>query len=94
MAHFDYISSFTTDIRQIDGTKNEVAEMLSITSFSAFHVSCMININAMATEQRRVGNPVYESVCGRLFARTTATGKILCDVSTPFHCLFVPSSMR
>nr|VZI05960.1 unnamed protein product [Spirometra erinaceieuropaei] len=29
IAHLDYISQFTTDIRHIDGTKNEVADMLS-----------------------------------------------------------------
>ncbi|BHF74030.1 hypothetical protein SprV_0401711400 [Sparganum proliferum] len=28
IAHLDYISQFTTDIRHIDGTKNEVADML------------------------------------------------------------------
>ncbi|BHF74825.1 hypothetical protein SprV_0501791300 [Sparganum proliferum] len=39
IAHLDYISQFTTDIRHIDGTKNEVADMLSRPSLSSLQLS-------------------------------------------------------
>nr|VZI38223.1 unnamed protein product [Spirometra erinaceieuropaei] len=35
IAHLDYISQFTTEIPHIDGTRNEVADMLSTRSLSS-----------------------------------------------------------
>ncbi|BHF84689.1 hypothetical protein SprV_0902784000 [Sparganum proliferum] len=83
IAHLDYISQFTSDIRHIDGTNNEVADMLSRPSLSSLQLSHGIDLGAMAAEQQRVDIPL-----------TTGSGTILCDVSTPFHCPFVPASMR
>ncbi|BHF72759.1 hypothetical protein SprV_0401583000 [Sparganum proliferum] len=97
IAHLDYISQFTTDIRHIDGTKNEVADMLSRPSLSSLQLSHGIDLCAMAAEQQRVGCPGDESVSGFLLkdvSLTTGSGTILCDVSTPFHRPFVPASMR
>ncbi|BHF84234.1 hypothetical protein SprV_0902738500 [Sparganum proliferum] len=97
IAHLDYISQFTTDIRHIDGTKNEVAATLSRPSLSSLQLSHGIDLCAMAAEQQRVGCPGDESVSGHLLKDvplTTGSGTILCDVSTPFHRPFVPASMR
>ncbi|BHF72298.1 hypothetical protein SprV_0401536200 [Sparganum proliferum] len=97
IAHLDYISQFTTEIRHIDGTKNEVADMLSRTSLSSLQLSHGIDLCAMAAEQQRVGCPGDESVSGLLLKDvplTIGSGTILCDVSTRFHRPFVPASMR
>nr|VZI31062.1 unnamed protein product [Spirometra erinaceieuropaei] len=93
----DYIFQFTTYIRHIDGTKNEVADMLSRPSLSSLHLSHGIDLCAMAAERQRVGCPGNESVSGlqlKDVPLTTGSGTILCDASTPFHCPFVPASMR
>ncbi|BHF63933.1 hypothetical protein SprV_0200692900 [Sparganum proliferum] len=97
ISHLDYISQFTTDIRNIDGPKNEVADMLSRPSLSSLQLSHGIDLCAMAAEQQRVGCPGEESVSGlqlKDVPLTTGSGTILCDVSTPFHRPFVPASMR
>ncbi|BHF66233.1 hypothetical protein SprV_0200924900 [Sparganum proliferum] len=97
IVHLDYVSQFTTDIRHIDGTKNEVADMLSRPSLSSLQLSHGINLYAMAVETQRVGCPGDESVSGFLLKDvplTTGSGTILFDVSTPFHRPFVPASMR
>ncbi|BHF60044.1 hypothetical protein SprV_0100300500 [Sparganum proliferum] len=97
ISHLDYISQFTTDIRHIDGPKNEVADMLSRPSLSSLQLSHGIDLCAMAAEQQRVGCPGDESVSGlqlKDVPLTTSSGTILCDVSTPFHRPFVPASMR
>nr|VZH89081.1 unnamed protein product [Spirometra erinaceieuropaei] len=97
IAHLDYISRFTTNIRHIDGTKNEVADMLSRPSLSSLKLSHGINLCAMAAEQQRVGCPGDESVSGlqlKDVPLTTGSGTILCDVSTPFYRPFAPASMR
>nr|VZI01415.1 unnamed protein product [Spirometra erinaceieuropaei] len=97
IAHLDYISQFTTDMRHIDGTKNEVADMLSRPSLSSLQLSQVIDLCAMAAEQQRVGCLEDESVSGlqlKDVPLTTGSGTILCDVFTPFHRPFVPASMR
>ncbi|BHF70804.1 hypothetical protein SprV_0301385700 [Sparganum proliferum] len=97
IAHLDYISRFTTDIRHIDGAKNEVADMRSRPSLSSLQLSHGIDLCAMVVEQQRVGCPGDESVSGlrlKYVTLTTGSGTILCDVSTPFHRPFVPASMR
>nr|VZI31480.1 unnamed protein product [Spirometra erinaceieuropaei] len=97
IAHLDYISQFTTDIRHIGGTKNEVADMLSRPSLSSLQLTHGIELCAMVAEQQRVSCPCDESVSGLLLKDvppTTGSGTTLCDVSTPFHRPFVPSSMR
>nr|VZH92197.1 unnamed protein product [Spirometra erinaceieuropaei] len=97
ISHLDYISQFTTDIRHIDGPKNEVADMLSRPSLSSLQLSHGIDLCAMAAEQQRVGCPGDESVSGlqlKDVPLTTGSGTILCDVSTPIHRPFVPASMR
>nr|VZI43467.1 unnamed protein product [Spirometra erinaceieuropaei] len=62
IAHRDYISKVTTDIRHIDGTNNEVADMLSRPSLSSLQLTHGIDLCAMAAEQQRVGCPGDESV--------------------------------
>nr|VZI44160.1 unnamed protein product [Spirometra erinaceieuropaei] len=97
IAHLDYISQFTTDIRHIDGTKNEVADMLFRPSLSSLRLSHGIDLCAMAAEQQRVGFPGDESVSGLQLKDvpvTTCTGTILCNFSTFSPCPFVPASMR
>ncbi|BHF81873.1 hypothetical protein SprV_0802500800 [Sparganum proliferum] len=97
IAHLDYISQLTTDIRLIDGRKNEMADMLSTPSLSSLQRSYGIDLCAMAAEQQLVGCPGDESVSGlqlKDVPLTTNSGTILCDVSTLFHRPFVPASMR
>nr|VZI19501.1 unnamed protein product [Spirometra erinaceieuropaei] len=82
IAHLDYISQFTTDIRHIDGTKNEVTDMLSRSSLSPLQLSQGIDLCAMAAEQHRVGCPV-ESFSGLQLKEvplTTGSGTIICGV--------------
>nr|VZI38242.1 unnamed protein product [Spirometra erinaceieuropaei] len=97
IAQLDYISQFTTDIPHIDGTRNQVADMLSRPSLSSLQLSHGVDLCAMAAEKQRVGCPGDESVIGlplKDVPLTTGSGTILCDVSTPFHRSFVPASMR
>ncbi|BHF80069.1 hypothetical protein SprV_0702319300 [Sparganum proliferum] len=97
IAHLDYISQFTTNIRHINDTKTEVADMLSRLSQSSLELSHGVDLCATAAEQQRVGCPGDESLSGlqlKDVPLTTGSGTILCDVSTPFHRPFVPTSMR
>ncbi|VDM05120.1 unnamed protein product [Schistocephalus solidus] len=51
----------------------------------------------MAAEQRCVGSPCDENVCGLQLQElplTTGNGIILCDVSTPSYRPFLPPSLR
>ncbi|BHF86038.1 hypothetical protein SprV_ctg2602921700 [Sparganum proliferum] len=93
----DYISQFSSDIRQIDGSRNEVADALSRPSIAHLQLSPGIDLAEMAAEQRRVGSPCDEDVSGlqlQDLPLTTGNGTILCDVSTPSHRPFVPPSLR
>nr|VZI45352.1 unnamed protein product [Spirometra erinaceieuropaei] len=93
----DYISHFTSDIRHIDGSRNEVADALSSPSIAHLQLSPGIDLAEMAAEQRRVGPPCDEDVSGLQLQElplTTGNGTILCDVSTPSHRPFVPPSLR
>nr|VZI02460.1 unnamed protein product [Spirometra erinaceieuropaei] len=97
ITHLDYISQFTTDIRHIDGTNNEVADMLSRPSLSSLQLSHGTDLCVTAAEQQRVGCPGDESVSGlqlKDVPLTTGSGTIVCDVSTPFHRPFVSALMR
>nr|VZI00481.1 unnamed protein product [Spirometra erinaceieuropaei] len=93
----DYISQFTSDIRHINGSRNEVADALSRPSIAHLQLSPGIDLDEMAAEQRRVGPPCDEDVFGLQLQElplTTGNGTILCDVSTPSHRPFVPPSLR
>nr|VZH92909.1 unnamed protein product [Spirometra erinaceieuropaei] len=95
--HLDYISQFTSDIRHIDGSPNEVADALSRPSIAHLQLSPGIDLAELAAEQRRVGPPCDEDVSGLQLQElplTTGNGTILCDVSTPSHHPFVPLSLR
>ncbi|BHF80886.1 hypothetical protein SprV_0702401400 [Sparganum proliferum] len=95
--HLDYISQFTSDIRHIDGSRNEVADALSRPSIAHLQLSPGIDLAEMAAEQRRVGSPCDEDVSGLQLQElplTTGNGTILCDVSTPSHRPFVSPSLR
>ncbi|BHF65278.1 Era Like 12S Mitochondrial RRNA Chaperone 1 [Sparganum proliferum] len=95
--HLDYISHFTSDIRHIDGSRNEVADALSRPSIAHLQLSPGIDLAEMAAEQRRVGSPCDGDVSGLQLQElplTTGNGTILCGVSTPSHRPFVPPSLR
>nr|VZI33379.1 unnamed protein product [Spirometra erinaceieuropaei] len=62
--HLHYISQFTTDIRHIDSSRNEVADALSRPSIAHLQLSSGIDLNEMAAKQRRVGSPSDEDVSG------------------------------
>ncbi|BHF58900.1 hypothetical protein SprV_0100185500 [Sparganum proliferum] len=94
--HLDYISQFTSDIRHIDGSRNEVADALSRPFIAYLQLSPGIDLAEMAAEQRRVGSPCDEDVSGLQLQElplTTGNGTILCDVSTLSHRPFVPPSL-
>ncbi|BHF81037.1 hypothetical protein SprV_0702416600 [Sparganum proliferum] len=94
--HLDYISQFTSDIRHIDGSRNEVADALPRPSIAHLQLSLGIDLAQMAAEQRRVGSPCDEDVSGLQLQElplTTKNGTILCDVSIPSHRPFVPPSL-
>ncbi|BHF81006.1 hypothetical protein SprV_0702413500 [Sparganum proliferum] len=94
--HLDYISQFTSDIRHIDGSRNEVADALSRPSIAHLQLSLGIDLAQMAAEQRRVGSPCDEDGSGlqlQDLPLTTGNGTILCDVSIPSHRPFVPPSL-
>ncbi|BHF84456.1 hypothetical protein SprV_0902760700 [Sparganum proliferum] len=95
--HLDYISQFTSDIRHIDRSRNEVADALSRPSIAHLQLSPGIDLAEMAAEQRRVGSHCDEDVSGLQLQElplTTGNGTILSDVSTPSHRPFVPPSLR
>ncbi|BHF81697.1 hypothetical protein SprV_0802483000 [Sparganum proliferum] len=95
--HLDYISQLTSDIRHIDGSRNEVADALSRPSIAHLQLSPGIDLAEIAAEQRRVGSPCDEDVSGLQLQElplTTGNGTILCDVSTPSHRPFVPPFLR
>ncbi|BHF70453.1 hypothetical protein SprV_0301350400 [Sparganum proliferum] len=97
ICHLDYISRFTSDIRHIDGSRNEVADALSRPSIAHLQLSPGIDLAEMAAEQRRVGSPCDEDVSGLQLQElplTTGNGTSLCDVSTPSHRPFVPPFLR
>nr|VZI33378.1 unnamed protein product [Spirometra erinaceieuropaei] len=77
--HLHYISQFTTDIRRIDGTKNEVADALSRPSIVHLQLSSGIDLNEMAAEQRRVGSPCDEDVSGLQPQEALNSAIELCD---------------
>nr|VZI18531.1 unnamed protein product [Spirometra erinaceieuropaei] len=91
----DYISQFTSDIRHIDGSRNEVADALSRPSTAHLQLSSGIDLTEMAAEERRAGSPCDEDVSElqlQELSLTTGNGTILCNVSTPSHRPFVPPS--
>nr|VZI06756.1 unnamed protein product [Spirometra erinaceieuropaei] len=59
-----FISQFTSDIRHIDGSRNEVADALSRPSIAHLQLSPGIDLVEVAAEQRRVGTPCAEDVSG------------------------------
>nr|VZI52278.1 unnamed protein product [Spirometra erinaceieuropaei] len=79
IAHMRCISQFTNDIRHIDGTKNEMTDMLSRYLLSSPHLSHGIDLGTTAAEQKRVGCPLDDSVSGLQLLDvppTTGTGTI------------------
>ncbi|BHF63958.1 hypothetical protein SprV_0200695400 [Sparganum proliferum] len=95
--HLDYISQFTSNIRHIDGSRDEVADALPRSSIAHLQLSPGIDLAEMAAEQRRADSPCEEDVSGLQIPELllkTGNGTILCDVSNTFHCPFVPPSLR
>nr|VZI22471.1 unnamed protein product [Spirometra erinaceieuropaei] len=94
--HLDYILQFTSDIRHIDGSRNEVADALSRPTIAHLQLSPGIDLTEMAGEQRHVGSSCDEDVSGFQLQEvplTTGNGIILCDVSIPSHRPFMPPSL-
>ncbi|BHF61971.1 hypothetical protein SprV_0100495100 [Sparganum proliferum] len=82
----DYISQFTSDIRYIAGSSNEVADALSRLSIAHIQPSPTIDLTEMAAEQRHVGSHCDEDVSGPKLQNmllTVANGTIPFDVSPP-----------
>ncbi|BHF67928.1 hypothetical protein SprV_0301095700 [Sparganum proliferum] len=62
--HLEYISQFTSDIRHIDGSRDEVADALPRPYTAHSQLSPGIDLAEMAAEQRRVDSPCDEDVSG------------------------------
>nr|VZI24371.1 unnamed protein product [Spirometra erinaceieuropaei] len=93
----DYISQFTSNIRHIDGSRNEVTDALSRPSIAHFQLSPRIDLVEMAAEQRHISSPCDKHVPGLKFQDlplTTDNGTIRRDVPTASHRPFVPASLR
>ncbi|BHF60097.1 cAMP-dependent protein kinase subunit [Sparganum proliferum] len=91
------VGLFTSDIRHIDGSHNEVADALSKPSIAHVQLSPGTDLAEKAVEQLRVGSPCDEDVSELQFQDlplTTDNGTILCDVSTTSRRSFVPPSLR
>ncbi|BHF64869.1 hypothetical protein SprV_0200787700 [Sparganum proliferum] len=97
ICHLDCILQFTSDIRHIDGSSNEVADALSRPSSPHLQLSPGIDLAEMAAEQHRVGFLCDEDLSGfqlQDLPLTDGNDIILCDVFTTSHHPFVPSSVR
>ncbi|BHF60491.1 hypothetical protein SprV_0100345600 [Sparganum proliferum] len=93
----DEISQFTSDIRHINGSHNQVADELSRPSIAHPRLSPEIDLAEMAAEKCRVGSPYDEDVSGlqlQDLPLTTGNGTILCVVPTASHRPFVPPSLH
>ncbi|BHF60333.1 hypothetical protein SprV_0100329700 [Sparganum proliferum] len=75
----DYISQFTSDIRDIDGSWNEVADALSRPAIAHLQLSPGIDLAEMAAEQRRVGSPFFSSLHNLSHPGSRATDKLVSD---------------
>ncbi|BHF58929.1 hypothetical protein SprV_0100188400 [Sparganum proliferum] len=73
IAHLDLISQFPADILHIDGTKNEVADMLYRPSHSALRLSHATDLDTMEAEQQRLGCPDDEFVRGLQLTEVSLT---------------------
>ncbi|BHF68225.1 hypothetical protein SprV_0301125800 [Sparganum proliferum] len=60
----NYISQFISDIRYIDGLRNEVASALSRPTITHLQLSPGIDLAEMTVEQRRLGFPCDKNVSG------------------------------
>nr|VZI06143.1 unnamed protein product [Spirometra erinaceieuropaei] len=96
----DYIWQFTSDIRHIDGSHNEVADALSRSSTAHLQLSLGINIAEMAVEQRRVGSPYDEDVSelqfqdlttAPFYATSPTPPTVLCAAIPPPQSLLLPT---
>nr|VZH93708.1 unnamed protein product [Spirometra erinaceieuropaei] len=88
----DCISQFTSDIRHIDGSRNEVAVTLSGPSIAHHQPTHGIVLAEMA-----VGSPCNEDVSAPQLQHlplTAGNDTIVYNVSTTFHRPFVPPSLR
>ncbi|BHF63676.1 hypothetical protein SprV_0200667000 [Sparganum proliferum] len=97
ISHLDYISQFTSEICQINGSRNEVVDALSRPSIAHLQLSHGIDLAKMAAKQRRICSHYDEDVPVLQLQElplTNGNGTILCDVSTPSHRPFVPLSLR
>ncbi|BHF65016.1 hypothetical protein SprV_0200802500 [Sparganum proliferum] len=89
-----YISQFTSEIRHIDGSRNEVADALSRLSVVHLQFSPGIHLTEMVAKQRLVGSPCDKDVCGlqlQDLSLTTGNGSIPRDNSATSYR---PSSAR
>nr|VZI32504.1 unnamed protein product [Spirometra erinaceieuropaei] len=84
----DYISQFTSDIRQIDRPDNEVADAQSRPSIAHLQLSTGIDFAEMDVEQCCFGPSCDEDVSGlqlQDLPLNTRNDVILCDVLTSSH---------
>nr|VZH93734.1 unnamed protein product [Spirometra erinaceieuropaei] len=80
-----YISQFALDIRHIDGSHNEMADVMSRPSIAHLQLFPEIDLAEIAAEQRHVRSPCDEDASGlqlQDLPLTTGNSITLCDVFT------------
>nr|VZI02474.1 unnamed protein product [Spirometra erinaceieuropaei] len=80
-----YISQFALDIRHIDRSHNEMADVMSRPSIAQLQLSPGIDLAEIAVEKRHVRSPCDKDASGfqlQNLPLTTGNGTTLCDVST------------
>ena len=94
--HLDFISQFTTDIRHISGSQNEVADALSRIEVNAIVPLPSVDFPAMsvAQENEDLGIPSDSSLTLRLIPLQNSSSQLLCDVSMDVFRPVVPPSFR
>eukprot|EP00794_Sanderia_malayensis_P015573 gene15573-biopygen13284 len=97
--HLDFISQFSTDIRHVKGSFNNVADALSRIEINSLTTSTpSFDFNQLATAQQNDTelSTLHESTSLNLQAVSLpfSTGSIICDVSTPHPRPYVPTSFR
>nr|VZI30619.1 unnamed protein product [Spirometra erinaceieuropaei] len=87
-----YIIQFTSDIRHINGSRNELADALRRPFIAHLQLCPEIDFAEMVKEKRRI-SPLYNEDGSGLQLQdltvTTGSGAIPCDVSIVYHRSFV-----
>ena len=94
--HLDFISQFTTDIRHVSGSENQVADTLSRIEVNAITTLPSIDHTEIALAQQSEGldNPVTSSFQFNQYPTSRPNLFLICDDSTNTSRPYIPPSFR